>query len=238
LISFATQKLNSLHIFCLKNKAFASKAIPTLVALNCLILAPAFKSQAQEEFKSDQIELSIPNNFERVENKAAILLLRNKTEGFPTFNAVLVAGIWPYLNLSVVQQAQKIEDSYHLIGLKNAKVINSSVVEIDGIASLKTELTYEINNIKYRSEVWLLTLSDRHLVLTAVFKSPAKQEEIDLIRNLVQAIKIKGTKESEVVSKSALVTGNQFLVLGSFTLGLFALFLTWLFLRRKSQSKS
>lgn len=190
MISFATQNLKSSHIFCLKNKAFTLALPLLLVLLTANWLTTSLSADDSGVFSTKEFEISIPPEFERIEHKQAAIVLRHKTQGYPTFNAVFSPGAWPYSSISVKEQAQKLEDSYRLVGLTTVKLANYSLTTLDQQVTLNAELIYQSSSSNYTSSVWLVSLKDKHLVFTAVYKDQPKPAEIAEIEKILKGIKI------------------------------------------------
>lgn len=207
--TFATQKLKRSYIFSLQNKAFAPRSFRLIFLLASLALhcIPAY---SQNEFRSDEISLEIPSNFERVGNPSALLVIRDKTQGFPTFNAVLAPGPWPYTRLDVQAQGQKVIDDYHLVGLKSAEATAVEFTEIDKHQALHTRVHYEAGQNEFFSEIWIIPLVDRHIILTAVYKGQVLPYAQAVINQVVATLKVALPPQSEPQSDG---TASQWAVI-------------------------
>lgn len=223
---FATQNLMSLHIFCLKNKAF-TPTILRLVILGCVVilnfpliastesqLATQSEFNTQAEFNTQDFKLDIPTDLERVENSSALLVLRHRTLGFPSFNAIAISGLWPHSDVGVENQGAKIVDQYRLVGLKDAQLLSAKSIKINDLPALMAEISYKdaISTNHLLSRVWVVQLKDRHLIFTAVFKSPLKASDSELIAGLLNSIQIKPLMAPSQVQEGWDFEGNLILI--------------------------
>ena len=153
--------------------------------------AHAQSNESKNLFESVDLELSIPSIFEKVENQSALLALRHKIKGYPTFNIVLATGAWPYIKQNYSFQGQKLVDEYRLVGLKNTELKEIREIQIDSQPALYAKLKYTIADTSYQSEVWLISLLEKHIILTAVYRNEAEEISQNEIQNLIKTLKIK-----------------------------------------------
>ncbi len=216
---FATQNFTFDTFFSLKNIAFRLMLISISFAtgnMSCLA--------DNRAVRFDDFTISVPEQFTIQKRPPAALYLSHKNQQFPTFNIIKQAGSWPYEKLGKEEQKAKIEHEYRAIGLKSSEALSISDSSISGMPATLIELSYNSDKQSFRSRLWVLSLKDRHYLLTAVFSEPVSRQLSASIDDLVSSIRQQSGSQSE--SKTDLqqpASGKKysFLVLAAIFAGYF-----------------
>lgn len=192
MIKSATQNFNLFNIFSLKNKAFHIPGIWLIFSLT-ILCAGYSKAEAPTLIKTKDISVLIPEQFEVQSHPSAILFLSHKNQGFPTFNVIMNAGEWAPAASSLSNRGQQLENEYHLIGLKNARLKSIKETIIDNYPATFGQLEFENDSIKSLSKVWIVSFPDRHYILTAVFNQPVSDQAAQAIDDLLKNLSFPGT---------------------------------------------
>lgn len=190
----ATQKFSQSYLFCLKNKAFR---LLIHFAPSTLLYFFSFANLAsgQQVLTLERFTIEAAPQYEVVTHPSAALVLRHKTQGFPTFNVVFSPGPWPYFRLDRNQQAEKVLDQYRGIGLTDVTLIEANDALIAGSPALKVTVNYHLHEASMYSEVWLLSLPGEHLIFTAVYKESLNSGARDEIANMLSTVKLANKSE-------------------------------------------
>jgi hypothetical protein len=104
--------------------------------------------------------------------------------GFPTFNALLIAGNFPAFGKPAPEQGEQVATSYRLVGLSDAKLESAAADDFKGFPRLIASLSYRTNELPMSSRVVILGLLDSHLILTLTAPRE-KSRELETLSNVI-----------------------------------------------------
>jgi hypothetical protein len=170
--------LASLRDFCCTSLLLCGTALSPLLATPCA-QADSVKPGAAIEVLGENFRL--PSSLEelplsQVEQGQLLVSARTRgsSSGFPTFNALLIAGTFPGFGKSAQEQGEAVAASYRLVGLADTKLLDASSDEIKGFPLLRAHLSYGKGTQPISSRVAILGLLDKHLILT--WTAPRERE--------------------------------------------------------------
>jgi hypothetical protein len=141
--------------------------------------------------KSYGIEIPLPASLAELPSspleQGQLLISANtpgSTSGFPTFNALLIAGSFPAFGKPANEQGEQVAASYRLVGLSDAKLESAVADDFRGFPRLIASLSYRTTNLPMSSRVVILELLDKHLILTLT--APREESrELETLSNVI-----------------------------------------------------
>ena len=144
--------------------------------------SPEFRAAvetAQSTFTEPTLGLSLTysSNFipVKVDRNQVLLLIKPKTDDFPTFNLVVQPGPYPPNRFSSLRLEQEVVASYHAVGLTDAKIVGAANRVTPNGETFGYELSYSNAGQPFRSRVEILGRNDWHLIMT--FIAPTSEYE-------------------------------------------------------------
>lgn len=170
-----------------------SRALLTTI-LTCAIGA---NSQELQSFTSTDgsFSLIIPAEFAifpgpaQPEKIGLVLLLKSVGSAFPTFNIIEEPSPYSTSALDNSQQAQRVVDSYHSVGIVDAKSVAAGLVSLAGQAAFYTEIEYTNRGQDFTAAVTLVPAGEQHLILTFIDYAGAFAAHKNLLTQIQQSLR-------------------------------------------------
>jgi hypothetical protein len=190
--------------------------------LFCLLLLLTFAganpgAPTMVPFSSEKLGFSVayPDSFEVLPppSPSVGLLLKPKSDGFPTFNILAIPGANEPSNGQ--GEDQSLVDNYRGVGILDAAVISSSKTAISGIEAYAAQVTYHNGGEAFISSVAIVPGIGRHYVLTFIDTAESFEKHRNLRDQLWAAFQANHVAtDSTDTSESGLIYGwSAFLVL-------------------------
>ena len=177
---FSVRKPRKRPFLCRQLGAGGSRADPRhalLIGLRLLLVLwicsfSEALSEAQKRVFSGDFELEYGDQFEeaalskQMRSEGVLLLLRQKTASYPTCNVVQQTGPWK--SLGSERDAKAVLDSYHLVGLLDAKLTGKGSIQVGPQRLPAFTVGYAYGGQRLESLVMILPYVDRHYLITYV----------------------------------------------------------------------
>ena len=117
-----------------------------------------------------KFRISIPEAFQAEKDPAPNVgvLVKNKEHGYPTFNVVIVPGLYKAGTLAPQKQLDLIAKEYVSVGIPQPRVISSSQSKISDRNAFTAVLEYGMGDQILRSSVTKISGVTSHFILTFV----------------------------------------------------------------------
>lgn len=167
-----------------------------IFAFSCFLICCQAWAQTKN-FVSTENEFSLvyPGEFEIVSSALnAALVLRHKTQGYPSFNIVVQPGTYKALAQSDEKQKQAILNDYNKVGITDASPIHSFFARIGERNAYTLEIEYSSQNERYISSVTITSGKGKYYVLTYIDRADKFSANRELRNFLLDNFKLWGSQ--------------------------------------------
>lgn len=227
--------------FCAFCRSLCTAVLGLCIATAAYADSPsAIAKAALASFHSDRFRFNLkyPESFELVAQPegAAAVALRDRAEGYPTFNIVVESGSSFPSWLSLDSHAQRLLEEYRRVGLTTASLEFSESLPIGEFQALRFGISYQGPGGSFSAVVTQIPTGNFLYTLTFIDRAQGKPRESQALKELLDSFQSEESPLPNEAASSLHATGprNYFLLaLG----GVLILFFCALALRRRRRIK-